>query len=78
VVARGRSDDDPDAFHARDQREIDYGTAIPIALAAAYILNTAAMDDALREMDRIVQSRPGGSASGEDPSFPSGPEADGA
>ncbi|OPZ58390.1 MAG: hypothetical protein BWY88_01054 [Synergistetes bacterium ADurb.Bin520] len=76
VVARGRSDDDPDAFHARDQREIDYGTAIPIALADAYILNTATMDDALREMDRIFRSRPGDPASGEGLSYPRSLEAD--
>jgi dephospho-CoA kinase len=44
VIARGRPDDSPAAFDERDQREIGYGTAVPIALADEYILNTAAMD----------------------------------
>jgi len=54
VASRGRSDDSPTAFEERDTREIAYGTAIPIALADAYILNTATMDDAMTDLDRIV------------------------
>ncbi|MBN1663236.1 MAG: AAA family ATPase [Deltaproteobacteria bacterium] len=55
ICARGRADDSPDAFDERDRREIAYGTAIPIALADAYILNTAGMDDAIEELDVIVK-----------------------
>lgn len=56
VLSRGRSDDAPDAFEVRDKREIAYGTATPIALADAYILNIGTMEDALEDLDRIVQS----------------------
>jgi dephospho-CoA kinase len=56
ISARGRSDDSVAAFEDRDQREIAYGAAVPLALADAYILNTGTMDDALRELDRIVSS----------------------
>ncbi len=55
VVARGRADDSGDAFNARDSREIAYGTAIPIALADEYILNTGTMDDALADIDTILK-----------------------
>jgi dephospho-CoA kinase len=54
IAARGRADDSVQAFDARDQREIDYGTAVPIALADGYILNTGTMEQAMDEMDRIV------------------------
>jgi dephospho-CoA kinase len=56
VLSRGRSDDAPDAFEERDAREIAYGTATPIALADAYILNTGTMEDALEAFDKIVQA----------------------
>lgn len=55
VCARGRDDDSPVNFDERDQREIGYGTAIPIVLADAYILNTASMDDAINQLDAIVK-----------------------
>lgn len=55
IVERGRSDDLPQVFDERDQREISYGTAIPIALADAYLLNTGTMDDTIRELDAIVK-----------------------
>ena len=55
IVSRGRSDDSPSAFEERDTREITYGTAIPIARADAYILNTGTMDDALADLDKIVK-----------------------
>jgi len=55
VCSRGRADDSPDAFDARDRREIAYGTAIPIALADAYILNTGTMDEAFRQLELIIQ-----------------------
>ena len=55
IAVRGRADDSVQAFDGRDQREIDYGTAVPIALADGYILNTGTMEDAIREMDRIVR-----------------------
>jgi hypothetical protein len=61
IAARGRADDSVQAFDVRDQREIDYGTAVPIALADHYILNTGTMEEAIREMDRIVsESLPAG------------------
>lgn len=55
ILSRKRADDAPDAFDARDRREITYGTAVPIALADEYILNTATMDEALAALDTIVQ-----------------------
>ncbi len=55
VVARGRADDSADAFNERDAREIAYGTAIPIALADEYVLNTGTMDEALADIDAIVK-----------------------
>ncbi len=55
MQSRGRSDDTPGAFDERDKREIDYGAAIPIALADAYILNTGTMDEAFDTMDGIVR-----------------------
>ncbi|MBN1365138.1 MAG: AAA family ATPase [Syntrophaceae bacterium] len=55
VCSRGRDDDSPLAFNERDQREISYGTAIPVALADAYILNTGTMDDAMEQLDAIVR-----------------------
>jgi dephospho-CoA kinase len=54
IAARGRADDSIRAFDQRDQREIDYGTAVPIALADGYILNTGTIDDAIGALDRIV------------------------
>ena len=55
VASRGRSDDSPAAFEERDTREIAYGAAIPIARADAYILNTATMDNAMTDLDRIIK-----------------------
>jgi dephospho-CoA kinase len=55
ICSRGRDDDSPQNFDERDQREIAYGTAIPIALADAYILNTSTMDDAIKQLDTIVK-----------------------
>lgn len=55
ICERGRADDSPGAFEERDQREIAYGTAIPIALADAYILNTGTIDDAMAHLDAIVK-----------------------
>jgi dephospho-CoA kinase len=55
IVSRGREDDSPQAFDDRDKREIAYGTAIPIALADAYILNTGSQEDATSQLDAIVQ-----------------------
>ncbi|MBP7230798.1 MAG: AAA family ATPase [Syntrophaceae bacterium] len=55
ICARGRADDSPQAFEGRDQREIAYGTALPIALADAYVLNTGTMADALKQFDVIIQ-----------------------
>ena len=56
ICSRGRADDSPQAFDERDRREIDYGTAIPIARADAYILNTGTMEDAIKQLDTIVHS----------------------
>jgi dephospho-CoA kinase len=58
IISRGRSDDSPDVFEDRDLREIEYGTAIPIALADEYLVNTATMEDALAALDTIVQREP--------------------
>jgi dephospho-CoA kinase len=55
IVARGRSDDSPRSFDDRDRREIDYGTAVPIALADEYVLNTKTLDLAMAELDAIVK-----------------------
>jgi dephospho-CoA kinase len=55
IMSRGRSDDSPDLFEERDRREISYGTALPIAQADEYILNTASMDEALNRLDEIVR-----------------------
>jgi dephospho-CoA kinase len=55
IISRGRQDDSVHAFDDRDMREIAYGTAVPIALADEYILNTATMDEALADMDTIVR-----------------------
>ncbi len=55
IVSRGRSDDSPEAFDERDMREIDYGTAVPIALADAYVLNTGSLEEALDRIDQIVK-----------------------
>ncbi len=55
VCSRGRADDSPADFDERDKREIVYGTAIPVALADAYILNTSSMDEAINQLDAIVQ-----------------------
>jgi len=55
VLSRGRSDDSAAAFDGRDQREIDYGLATPIALADEYILNTGTVDEALAAFGGIVE-----------------------
>lgn len=59
VCSRGRDDDSPMNFDERDQREIAYGTAIPIVLADAYILNVASMDEAISQLDSIVRQEMG-------------------
>ncbi|HET6490944.1 MAG TPA: AAA family ATPase [Syntrophales bacterium] len=57
VLSRGRFDDDAAAFDARDRREIDYGLAVPIALADEYILNTGTAEQALSALAEIVERR---------------------
>lgn len=54
IISRGRLDDSPSLFEARDLREINYGAAVPIALADAYILNDKTIDDALADLAKIV------------------------
>lgn len=54
IISRGRSDDSPEAFEERDMREINYGAAIPIALADEYILNTSTMEEALEKISDIA------------------------
>jgi len=56
IISRGRSDDSPDAFEERDMREIAYGTAVPIALADEYIVNTGSIEDAFRAIGCIVEN----------------------
>lgn len=57
VKQRGREDDSADHFEDRDQREIQYGVAVCVALADHYILNNGTLDNALEQLDRIVQER---------------------
>ncbi len=59
IVSRGRADDSPDAFDERDKREIAYGTALPIALADEYVLNTGSLADAQDTLDAIVKRHMG-------------------
>jgi dephospho-CoA kinase len=54
ILSRGRADDSPPHFAERDQREIQYGTSLPIALADEYILNTGTTEQAFQAMDSIV------------------------
>jgi dephospho-CoA kinase len=54
VAARGRSDDSPGGFDERDRREIQYGTAVPLALADEYILNTGTVEEAAGALERVV------------------------
>jgi dephospho-CoA kinase len=54
VCSRGRADDAPQAFDERDRREIAYGTAVPIALADAYVLNNTTLDDAVKQLHALV------------------------
>ncbi|HVN95688.1 MAG TPA: AAA family ATPase [Syntrophorhabdaceae bacterium] len=56
MKSRARADDLPSAFDERDLREIAYGTAVPVALADAYILNTGTMDEALADLDALVKT----------------------
>lgn len=56
IKQRGREDDSVDHFEKRDRREIDYGVAVCIALADAYVLNNRSLDDALEHFDEIVRS----------------------
>ncbi len=56
ITQRGREDDSVEFFERRDQREIDYGVAVCIALADAYILNTGTPEDALRQLDAIIKN----------------------
>jgi len=55
IISRGRSDDQASAFKERDHREISYGTAVPIALADEYILNAGTLQEALEELEVIVE-----------------------
>ncbi len=55
VLSRGRSDDSAAAFDGRDRREIDYGLAVPIAIADEYILNTGTAEQALSALAGIVE-----------------------
>jgi dephospho-CoA kinase len=55
IVSRGREDDSPQSFDDRDKRELAYGTAVPIALADAYILNTGSVDDSISQLGAIVR-----------------------
>jgi dephospho-CoA kinase len=55
VVSRGRSDDSEAGFAHRDQREIDYGSAVPIALADEYVINSGSMAEAEGQLARVVE-----------------------
>jgi len=56
IMSRRRSDDSAAAFDDRDMREIEYGTAIPVALADGYVLNIRGMEDAINDLDDIVKA----------------------
>jgi dephospho-CoA kinase len=56
VKQRGRADDSAEYFSERDRREIEYGVAVCIALADAYVLNDCTMADALKQLDSIVKT----------------------
>jgi dephospho-CoA kinase len=55
VISRGRPDDSAQAFSARDTRELEYGAAVPIALADEYVLNTGSMEESLSTLHAIIQ-----------------------
>ncbi len=55
-LKRGREDDDPALFDARDRRELGYGVGEIIALADAYVLNEGTPDEAIARFDEIVKS----------------------
>lgn len=59
ITFRGRDDDSPEAFDARDMREIEYGAAVPIALADEYILNTVSPEEALLRLEEILSTHIG-------------------
>jgi dephospho-CoA kinase len=59
ITARGRADDSAAAFDERDRREIAYGAAVPLALADAYILNTGTVEEALKELERVISAPDG-------------------
>jgi dephospho-CoA kinase len=58
ILSRGRPDDSAEYFQERDRREISYGTAVPIALADEYILNTGSVEEAVLALDQIVKGDP--------------------
>jgi dephospho-CoA kinase len=60
ILSRGRADDSPEHFQERDFREIDYGMAVPVAMADEYILNTGGVEEALRALNEIVKRRTSG------------------
>lgn len=61
MVSGGRADHTPLALEGRGLREMAHGTAIPIARADAYTLNTGTMDETMADLDTIVKpSRTGG------------------
>ncbi len=57
VKARGRQDDSAEHFTKRDRREIDYGVAVCIALADAYVVNDGSMEAALAQLESIVEMK---------------------
>lgn len=57
IISRQRPDDSPQLFGERDLREIEYGAAVPIVLADEYILNTGTLEEALEQINQIIQKR---------------------
>ena len=57
IISRQRPDDSPQLFEERDLREIEYGAAVPIALADEYILNIGTLDEAVEQIDQIIKRR---------------------
>jgi len=57
IISRQRSDDSPQLFAQRDEREIEYGTAVSIVLADEYIVNTGTQEEAIEQIGQIIRRR---------------------
>jgi len=53
-VARARGDDDPRLFEERENRELEYGTAVPIAMADFYVLNDGTIEETIERFRHVM------------------------